>query len=78
MTRALRALIGETPEKAGRIARLAHENPRFVKLANTWNALGREITRFEGDRSKAKDLEHLRKMRRVVRAKIDHFLMGDG
>lgn len=76
MTQALRALIGEMPDKAERIARLANENPRFVKLANTWHALGREITRFEGDPARAKDLVHLHKMHRIVREKINMFLMG--
>ena len=40
MTPAVQALASEMPEKAGRITRLANENPRFVKLANTWRALG--------------------------------------
>lgn len=68
--------MAELPDKADRIVSLTNENPRFVKLANTWHALGREITRFESDPARAQDLEQLRKMHRIVRNKIDMFLMG--
>lgn len=74
MSQALRVLATEFPDKADRIGRLGRENPRFVKLVNAYHALSREIRRGDPDRGSNTDEQHLRKMRQIVRGKIEQYL----
>lgn len=75
MHESIRSLIVAYPDKQRRIMELADSEPRFVKLANTRNALGREIYRLKDDRSRRDDVGHLIKMRRGVVVRLENFMM---